>query len=43
MKSLTRRQLLQFSALAGVGLSIVACQPIRRPEEIGQSSAASQV
>jgi len=41
MQSLTRRQFLQFSALAGVGLSISACQPIRRPEELSQSSAAT--
>ncbi len=41
MQSLTRRQFLQFSALTGVGLSISACQPIRRPEELSQSSAAT--
>lgn len=41
MPSLTRRQFLQCSALMGVGLSIAACQPIRRPEEMNQPSANS--
>ena len=36
MQPLTRRQLLQVSALAGAGLSLAACRPVRRPEELGQ-------
>lgn len=41
MQSFTRRQFLQFSALVGTGLSLVACQPIRRPEELSQAAAAT--
>ena len=41
MKTLTRRQFLQNSALVGLGLSLAACQPIRRPEELGQTSVSA--
>lgn len=40
MQSFTRRQFLQLAAVTGVGVSLAACQPVRRPEEMSQSTPA---